>query len=174
MGRKKTDKDVITSVTAWKKALLLMLEDGNITISNRFHNSPMNVTDSEVKTALDKCHNFKLFVSELGFLSLPISQVFFQLNPSMSNESAILRRAHLLLGQLMEHLEKLGYVDAYQVDMGEKSYCLNKIGIGVALNIQEHDDNKERFKQTQRIMTRSMIAAFIIAGMATLNFFFGS
>jgi len=170
--RKEANKHHLTSATSWKVAVNFMLEYGDIKISNRSVNGPMETNNDDIEKMLAHFPNFYQFAKKLDYLSLPMPEIFLQLNLNMSDEAAKYRRAHLVIGQLMGRLEKLKYVDVSNIDMGINEYSLNEKGISVALKLQEHEDNKKRFKQTRNIMIFSAFAGLAIALFSGLRFYY--
>jgi hypothetical protein len=107
-------------------------------------------------------------------LSLPYFAMYirgFEIKYQKGQEDAV----YHTVSEMYSYLNKLGLVDTSEVNAEMYFVTLNSKGVDVALKLQEHDDNKERFKQQSAISkviqdnsSKSVTTARIALGVAAI------
>jgi hypothetical protein len=149
----------------WKKALLFIFDEMWFTINYKVHPRPLD--DASVVTMDDGCQFLQLFnsyssIDEANSFSHVVDEASLRFHVFASTTLAMqeLYRLNLI------HIKERGGLTLIQV---------NEDGLDVALKLQEHDDNKERFKQQSAISdvlkdnsSKSVTTARIALGVATV------
>jgi hypothetical protein len=149
----------------WKKVLLFILDERWFTINYKVHPRPLD--DASVVTMDDGCQFLQLFNS---YSSIDEAKGFSHVVDEASLRFHVFASTTLAMQELYRlnliHIKERGGLTLIQV---------NEDGLDVALKLQEHDDNKERFKQQSAISdvlkdnsSKSVTTARIALGVAAI------
>jgi hypothetical protein len=149
----------------WKKVLLFILDERWFTINYKVHPRPLD--DASVVTMDDGCQFLQLFNS---YSSIDEAKGFSHVVDEASLRFHVFASTTLAMQELYRlnliHIKERGGLTLIQV---------NEDGLDVALKLQEHDDNKERFKQQSAISdvlkdnsSKSVTTARIALGVAVI------
>jgi hypothetical protein len=149
----------------WKKVLLFILDERWFTINYKVHPRPLD--DASVVTMDDGCQFLQLFNS---YSSIDEAKGFSHVVDEDSLRFHVFASTTLAMQELYRlnliHIKERGGLTLIQV---------NEDGLDVALKLQEHDDNKERFKQQSAISdvlkdnsSKSVTTARIALGVAAI------
>jgi hypothetical protein len=125
----------------WKKVLLFILDERWFTINYKVHPRPLD--DASVVTMDDGCQFLQLFNS---YSSIDEAKGF----PHVVDETSLRFHVYASTTLAMQELYRLNLIHIKERG-GLTLIQVNEDGLDVALKLQEHDDNKERFKQQSAI-----------------------
>lgn len=139
----------------WKKALLFIFDEMWFTINYKVHPRPLD--DESVVTMDDDCQFLQLFNS---YSSIDEAKGFSHVVDEASLRFHVFASTTLAMQELhrlnLIHIKEMGGLTLIQV---------NEDGLDVALKLQEHDDNRDRFEQQKAIsktlQTNSTRSVFI-------------
>jgi hypothetical protein len=149
----------------WKKVLLFILDERWFTINYKVHPRPLD--DASVVTMDDGCQFLQLFNS---YSSIDEAKGF----PHVVDEASLRFHVYASTTLAMQELYRLNLIHIKERG-GLTLIQVNEDGLDVALKLQEHDDNKERFKQQSAISdvlkdnsSKSVTTARIALGVAAI------